>query len=56
MRKEWLRLKESFGTLHNVYSFFSLYANIDNFSFEENIIKIEARSELDQWIISELQL
>ena len=46
--------RKFFGTLHNVYSFFSLYANIDNFSFEENIIKIEARSELDQWIISEL--
>ena len=46
--------RKFFGTLHNVYSFFSLYANIDDFSFEENIIKIEARSELDQWIISEL--
>ena len=46
--------RKFFGTLHNVYSFFSLYANIDNFSFEENIIKIKARSELDQWIISEL--
>ena len=46
--------RKFFGTFHNVYSFFSLYANIDNFSYEEDIIAFEKRSELDQWILSEL--
>ena len=46
--------RKFFGTLHNVYSFFSLYANIDNFSYKEDLIAFEERSELDQWIISEL--
>ena len=46
--------RKFFGTFHNVYSFFSLYANIDNFSYKENTIAFEKRSELDQWILSEL--
>ena len=46
--------RKFFGTLHNVYSFFSLYANIDNFSYREDLVAFEKRSELDQWIISEL--
>ena len=43
-----------FGTLHNTYSFFSLYANIDDFKNEEALIPLEERSELDRWILSEL--
>ena len=46
--------RKFFGTLHNTYSFFSLYANIDGFSFKEAIIPVEQRSELDRWILSEL--
>ena len=46
--------RKFFGTFHNVYSFFSLYANIDNFSYQEDKIAFEKRSELDQWILSEL--
>ena len=46
--------RKFFGTLHNTYSFFSLYANIDGFSFKEAIIAVEQRSELDRWILSEL--
>ena len=46
--------RKFFGTLHNVYSFFSLYANIDNFAYKEDLIAFEKRSELDQWILSEL--
>ena len=46
--------RKFFGTLHNTYSFFSLYANIDGFSFKEAIIPVEHRSELDRWILSEL--
>lgn len=46
--------RKFFGTLHNTYSFFSLYANIDGFKNEEAAIPLEERSELDRWILSEL--
>ncbi len=42
------------GTLYNTYSFFALYANIDGFTFNEDEIPVEERSELDRWILSEL--
>ena len=46
--------RKFFGTLENVYSFFSLYANIDGFEYKEDHIDIKKRPELDRWIISEL--
>ena len=46
--------RKFFGTLYNTYSFFSLYANVDNFSFEENEIPLNERPEIDRWIISML--
>ena len=46
--------RKFFGTLYNVYSFFSLYSNIDKFQFSEHKIKNSEKSELDRWIISEL--
>ena len=46
--------RKFFGTLENVYSFFSLYANIDGFAYKEDHIDIKKRPELDRWIISEL--
>ena len=46
--------RKFFGTLHNIYSFFSLYANIDKFKNHESPIDYSKRSELDRWIISEL--
>ena len=46
--------RKFFGTLYNTYSFFSLYANIDNFNYSEATIPVTERPEIDQWIISEL--
>ncbi len=46
--------RKFFGTLYNTYSFFSLYANIDNFSHVEPPVPLNERTELDQWILSEL--
>ena len=43
-----------FGTLYNTYSFFSLYANLDNFDYSEADIPNENRPEIDRWILSEL--
>ncbi|MFV0530895.1 MAG: isoleucine--tRNA ligase [Flavobacteriales bacterium] len=45
--------RKFFGTLYNTYSFFALYANLDNFDYESEI-PVENRTELDRWIISEL--
>jgi isoleucyl-tRNA synthetase len=47
-------LRKFFGTLINTYSFFILYANIDNFSYDDNIIPFEKRPEIDRWLISTL--
>ena len=46
--------RKFFGTLYNTYSFFSLYANLDNFSYKETDIVLEERPEIDRWILSEL--
>jgi len=46
--------RKFFGTLYNTYSFFSLYANIDGFTYSEAEIALAERPELDQWILSEL--
>lgn len=43
-----------FGTLHNTYSFFALYANLDNFNYQEKDIPLAQRTESDRWIISKL--
>ncbi|WP_417884717.1 isoleucine--tRNA ligase [Zunongwangia sp.] len=46
--------RKFFGTLYNTYSFFTLYANIDNFTYAEADIPLEERPEIDRWILSEL--
>ena len=46
--------RKFFGTLYNTYSFFSLYTNIDGFSYAEEDVPLRERPELDRWILSEL--
>ncbi len=46
--------RKFFGTLHNTYSFFALYANVDGFNYSEAEIPLAERAEIDRWIISEL--
>jgi isoleucyl-tRNA synthetase len=64
--------KEFLITLYNVYSFFTIYANIDRFDVAagpgvtgvahlelgggEGFRPVAERSELDRWILSELQI
>ena len=43
-----------FGKLYQTYSFFTMYANVDGFTFEEPEVPMCERPELDRWIISEL--
>ncbi|MDG1915716.1 MAG: isoleucine--tRNA ligase [Crocinitomix sp.] len=46
--------RKFFGTLYNTYSFFGLYASIDNFSYAEPEMAINDRPEIDRWILSKL--
>jgi len=46
--------RKFFGTLYNTYSFFALYANVDNFKYNED--EVENSPEIDRWIISELNI
>ena len=46
--------RKFFGTLHNVYSFFALYANIDSFKFNQQAVAISERPEIDRWVLSML--
>ena len=44
--------RKFFGTLHNTYNFFALYANVDGFTYQEDTIPVVNRPEIDKWIIS----
>jgi isoleucyl-tRNA synthetase len=44
--------RKFFGTLYNTYSFFSLYANIDQFDNSKPQLPLAERQEIDRWIIS----
>ncbi|WP_196895009.1 isoleucine--tRNA ligase [Aureivirga marina] len=46
--------RKFFGTLYNTYSFFSLYANLDGFTYAEDDVPTAERPEIDRWILSEL--
>ena len=46
--------RKFFGTLYNTYSFFTLYTNIDGFSYSEKDVPLHERPEIDRWILSEL--
>jgi len=45
-----------FGTLFNTYSFYALYANLDEYSYDATAaVPAAERSELDRWVLSKLQ-
>jgi isoleucyl-tRNA synthetase len=44
--------RKFFGTLYNTYSFFALYANVDNFAGDEQDVPVQRRPEIDRWILS----
>ena len=45
-------IKKFMGTLHNVYSFFVLYANIDNMNPTKYKMPVSERTVIDKWLIS----
>ena len=44
--------RKFFGTLYNTYSFFVLYANVDNFDYNAPQVPYSERPEIDCWILS----
>lgn len=44
--------RKFFRALYNTYSFFTLYANVDGFTYAE--AEVENRPEIDRWILSKL--
>ena len=46
--------RKFFGTLYNTYSFFSLYANVDEFDYSQEEIPLNERPEIDRWVLSKL--
>ncbi|HET8574516.1 MAG TPA: isoleucine--tRNA ligase [Edaphocola sp.] len=46
--------RKFFGTVYNTYQFFALYANVDRFSFREEMVPLAERPEMDRWILSAL--
>ena len=46
--------RKFFGTLYNSYSVFALYANIDKFDPESDMVPYPSRPMFDRWIISKL--
>lgn len=44
--------RKFFGTLYNTYSFFALYANVDNFDMQSPLVPVSERPEIDRWIMS----
>jgi isoleucyl-tRNA synthetase len=51
----WLNARTALDKLWNVYSFFVTYANIDGFDPTRRSLPISERSDLDRWVLSELQ-
>lgn len=43
-----------FIKLYQAYSFFTLYANVDGFTYEEDDVPFKERPDFDRWLLSEL--
>src|SRR5262245_32083507 len=51
----WMQVRAPLDKLWNVYSFFVTYANIDGFDPTTRWLPVGERSDLDRWVLSELQ-
>ena len=48
-------IRKLFSTLYNTYSFFALYANLDQWKNDSvNVMPVNQRPEIDRWILSRL--
>ncbi len=56
LSEKWMLVRRTLDKIWNVYWFFVTYANIDGFDPTHHTLPVSQRSELDRWILSELQL
>ncbi len=55
LSEKWMLVRRMLDKLWNVFGFFVTYANIDAFDPLKFHLSVALRSELDRWILSELQ-
>src|SRR5262249_6858051 len=55
LSEKWMLTRRTLDKIWNVYWFFVTYANIDQFDPTQHDLPTAQRSELDRWILSELQ-
>ena len=55
LSEKWMLTRRTLDKIWNIYWFFVTYANIDQFDPTQHQLPVARRSELDRWIISELQ-
>ena len=55
LSEKWMLVRRTLDKIWNVYWFFVTYANIDNFDPVQHHLPEDQRTELDRWILSELQ-
>jgi isoleucyl-tRNA synthetase len=55
LSEKWMLVRRTLDKIWNVYWFFVTYANIDRFDPTQYQLHPSRRSELDRWILSELQ-
>ncbi len=55
LSEKWMLVRRTLDKIWNVYWFFVTYANIDQFDPTQHQLPVAQRSELDRWILSELQ-
>ncbi len=56
LSEKWMQVRKTLDKIWNVYWFFVTYANIDQFNPIQHQVSVEQRSDLDRWILSELQM
>ena len=56
LSEKWMLVRRTLDKIWNVYWFFVTYANIDQFDPTGHQLPVAQRTELDRWILSELQL
>jgi isoleucyl-tRNA synthetase len=55
LSEKWMLTRRTLDKIWNIYWFFVTYANIDQFDPTRHQLPVTQRSDLDRWIISELQ-
>ncbi len=55
LSEKWMLVRRTLDKIWNIYWFFVTYANIDQFDPTSHQLPVAQRSDLDRWILSELQ-